>query len=129
MDATTPIALPSQVSPLPADGPGKSAQSVGHQAKAAVAEAAANGIELPKNAQGLAASQIARGVEAAMVFQPPAEPAPVTSGEEVTPPVGDAATTPDATTPTGTSAADTALALITAAAESYAQAGDAIATG
>ena len=62
-------------SPAPT-GPGRSAQSTGHQAKAAVAAAREAGIELPKNAQGLAASQIARGVEAALVFQPPEPPAP-----------------------------------------------------
>lgn len=48
--------------------PGKSAQSVGHQAKAAVAEAKAAGIDLPKNAQGMAASAIAQGAEPGSVF-------------------------------------------------------------
>ena len=48
--------------------PGKSAQSVGHMAKAAVLEARAAGAELPKNAQGVAASAIARGADPASVF-------------------------------------------------------------
>ena len=43
--------------------PGKSAQSIGHQAKAAVEIARANDTELPKNAQGAAASAIARGAD------------------------------------------------------------------
>lgn len=37
-------------------------------AKAAVAEARAAGIELPKNAQGMAASAIARGADPASLF-------------------------------------------------------------
>ena len=48
--------------------PGKSAQSVGHLAKAAVAEARAAGADLPRNAQGMAASAIARGADPASVF-------------------------------------------------------------
>ena len=48
--------------------PGKAAQSVGHIAKAAVAEARAAGVDLPKNAQGMAASAIAQGAEPASVF-------------------------------------------------------------
>ncbi len=77
--------------------PGKSGQSVGHLAKAAVAEARANGTDLPKNAQGVAASAIAGGADPASVFaakvvtEPP-EPddtgesiadAPVDAGEAV----------------------------------------------
>ena len=48
--------------------PGKAAQAVGHMAKAAVAEAKSLGVDLPKNAQGMAASAIARGAEASSVF-------------------------------------------------------------
>jgi len=59
-------------------GPGNRANSVGHQAKAAVAAAREAGADLPKNAQGLAASSIARGVEAEAIFAgliAPEEPA------------------------------------------------------
>lgn len=53
-------------------GSGKSAQSVGHLAKAAVASARTAaleaGLELPRNAQGLAASGIARGADPASIF-------------------------------------------------------------
>ena len=67
--------------PAPVDGPegpGKSAQSVGHRAKAAVAAAQEAGLEVPKNAQGYAASMIAKGADpetlfAALVEEPPAE--------------------------------------------------------
>ena len=81
------------VTPLPSDPspparPGKSGQSVGHLAKAAVAEARAAGVELPKNAQGHAASRIAGGADPASVFaalvEPPVEEPPVTS-DPVTP--------------------------------------------
>jgi hypothetical protein len=48
--------------------PGKSLQAVGHLAKAAIAEAKSAGIEVPKNAQGMAASSIARGAEPSSVF-------------------------------------------------------------
>ena len=48
--------------------PGKSAQAAGHLAKAAFAEAKSVGIEVPKNAQGMAASSIARGAEPSSVF-------------------------------------------------------------
>lgn len=65
---------------------GKSAMSVGHQAKAAVAEARAAGVELARNAQGFAASQIARGADAASVFA--AQIAALTPVEPVTPPEG-----------------------------------------
>jgi hypothetical protein len=48
--------------------PGKSAQSVGHLAKAAVAEAKSAGVDLPKTAQGMAASAIAHGADPGSVF-------------------------------------------------------------
>lgn len=47
---------------------GRRAEAVGQQAKAAVAAAREAGAELPKNAQGLAASGIARGAEPASIF-------------------------------------------------------------
>lgn len=57
--------------------PGRSSQAVGHMAKAAVAAAQAAGIELPRNAQGRAASAIAHGADAETLFglqtDPPAE--------------------------------------------------------
>lgn len=59
--------------------PGKSAQAPGQQAKVAVAAAEAAGIALPKNAQGMAASAIARGADPASIFAalvaPPEPPA------------------------------------------------------
>ena len=77
--------------------PGKSAQSVGHVAKAAVAEARAAGVELPKNAQGMAASAIARGADPASVFAALLAPEPDTGTDGVdtdaaAPPVDDAGT-------------------------------------
>lgn len=73
--------------------PGKSGQSVGHMAKAAVAEAIAAGAELPSNAQGLAASTIAKGGDVSSVFaafipavEPPeGDPAPVEPVEPTEP--------------------------------------------
>jgi hypothetical protein len=47
---------------------GKSAQSIGHQAKQSVAEARSAGIDLPKNAQGFAASSISQGVDPSSLF-------------------------------------------------------------
>lgn len=68
-----------------ADGPGKSAQSVGHQAKAAVAAAQEAGMDVPKNAQGYASSMIAQGADPATVFaamvEEPAPDAPVDGTE------------------------------------------------
>lgn len=49
-------------------GQGRRAQSVGHQAKAAVAAARESGAVLPGNAQGLAASAVARGADPAALF-------------------------------------------------------------
>ena len=56
--------------------PGRSGQSVGHMAKAVVADAKAAGVELPKNAQGLAASAIAKGADPASVFAALVNPDP-----------------------------------------------------
>ena len=55
-------------------GPGKSAQSVGHLAKAAIAESSRT--ELPSNIQGKVASLIAQGLDYAAVLAAPAEDAP-----------------------------------------------------
>ena len=71
------------VSPSPMPRPGKSAMAVGQMAKAAVAEARAAGAELPKNAQGVAASAIARGAEPASIFEALVAPPP--SDEPVVP--------------------------------------------
>lgn len=49
-------------------GTGKRAEAIGHQAKAAVAAAREAGAEMPKNAQGLAASAVARGMDPASLF-------------------------------------------------------------
>ena len=80
---------PRPLSPTPAEGPGKSAMAPGQQAKAAVAEAEVQGATLPANAQGYAASQIARGADPATVFaamipQPAPEPP---AGDPVAPDV------------------------------------------
>ena len=47
---------------------GRRAEAVGQQAKAAVAAAREAGAELPKNAQGIAASGIARGADPSSIF-------------------------------------------------------------
>ncbi len=49
------------VQPERPEGPGKSAESVGHRARAAVGEARETGADLPRNAMGHAASNMARG--------------------------------------------------------------------
>ena len=49
-------------------GAGKRAEAVGHQAKASVAAAREAELEVPKNAQGKAASAIARGIDPASLF-------------------------------------------------------------
>lgn len=55
---------------MPAGSPaGRSSDAVGHRAKAAVAAAREAGAELPRNAQGKAASAIARGADPASLFQ------------------------------------------------------------
>ncbi|MFK7744168.1 MAG: hypothetical protein AB8B47_03870, partial [Roseobacter sp.] len=53
--------------PAPAR-PGKSGMAVGQLAKQAVAAAREAGIELPSNAQGMAASQIAKGAAPESIF-------------------------------------------------------------
>lgn len=54
--------------------PGKSAQAPGQLAKQAIAAARAAGVELPRNAQGVAASAIARGADPSSVFAAQAVP-------------------------------------------------------
>ncbi len=64
MPAISPVAAPA-----PTTAPrGKSAMAPGQQAKAAVAAARAAGVDMPANAQGLAASQIAKGADAGSLF-------------------------------------------------------------
>lgn len=53
---------------MEARGAGKSAEAVGQQAKAIVAVAREAGVDVPKNAQGLAASAVARGIDPASLF-------------------------------------------------------------
>ncbi|QMU57823.1 MAG: hypothetical protein GKR98_06205 [Boseongicola sp.] len=82
--------------PSAAEG-GKRSMAVGQMAKQAVAAARADSAELPKNAQGLAASAIARGADPASIFTalvaPPAVEVPPDSEEPViagdTPPGAD----------------------------------------
>lgn len=69
--------------------PGKLAQAVGQIAKAAVAEARAAGVDLPKNAQGFAASSIAHGAEASSVFAAMIIAEPVTEAGEADTGAGD----------------------------------------
>lgn len=57
----------SYARPSAADA-GRRADAVGQQAKASVSAAREAGAELPKNAQGLAASGIARGADPASIF-------------------------------------------------------------
>lgn len=72
---------------------GKSAQSVGHRAKAAVSAAREAGAVLPSNAQGMAASAVARGMDPAALFaalippplEPPAEPVPTDTPDAAPP--------------------------------------------
>ncbi|MGR3291193.1 MAG: hypothetical protein ACU0C9_08365 [Paracoccaceae bacterium] len=63
-----PSRAPQAPPPSETNRPGNSAQSVGHRAKAAIAAAHDSGVEVPKNAQGVAASQIASGADPATLF-------------------------------------------------------------
>lgn len=111
---------------------GKSAQAVGQMAKGAVAEAKAAGVELPKNAQGMAASAIAQGADPSSVFAALVTPDPVsdavasaedvvdTNGEELSAPTGGDAADASASTGEDTTAA---------AKEGYRAAADATGTG
>ena len=58
----------------PPAGPGKSHESVGRVAKVAVATAREAGVDLPPNAQGIAASSIAQGVDPATIFAAQSDP-------------------------------------------------------
>lgn len=71
--------------------PGGAAQSVGHQAKAAVAAAREAGADLPKNAQGLAASGLARGADPATLFASLIAPDIPLADDPVSDPVADPA--------------------------------------
>ena len=63
---------------------GRRGEAVGQQAKAAVSAARDAGAELPKNAQGLAASGIARGADPASIFAAlVTEVAPADAGRDV----------------------------------------------
>lgn len=80
MPAVSSVSAPAPIAPAP----GKSALAPGQQAKAAIAAARGAGVDLPKNAQGFAASQIARGAEAASLFAAQIAaltPEPVSPGE------------------------------------------------
>lgn len=88
--------VPTEAAPAPVR-PGKSGMAVGQLAKQAVADARASGMDLPSNAQGLAASQIAKGADPASIFAVQVEE-PVT--DPVEPPVDTAETpVPDDGTP------------------------------
>lgn len=62
-----PVSSTSQA-PIPPKPRGNSAMAVGQIAKQLVKDAIAAGAELPKNAQGMAASAVARGADPASVF-------------------------------------------------------------
>lgn len=100
--AVPPAPVPQAPAPEPLR-PGKSGQSVGHMAKQAVAAARGAGVELPSNAQGLAASQIAKGADPASVFAaqitPPEDDVPLAD------PIDGVATPPE-TVPETDEAAD-----------------------
>ena len=85
----------ANMAPQETAGPGKKMQSVGHLAKRAVAAAMEAGIDLPKNAQGMAASAIAKGADPASVFDALVQPEdpvadPVGTAEKTEAPVQDA---------------------------------------
>ena len=60
--------------------PGKSGQAVGQLAKNVVAAAKAAGVDFPSNAQGLAASQIAKGADPASIFAAQVSPTETVGG-------------------------------------------------
>lgn len=61
-------AIGNQAMAAEARGAGKSAEAVGQKAKAIVAVAREANFEVPRNAQGLAASAVARGIDPASLF-------------------------------------------------------------
>ncbi|MBT8409941.1 MAG: hypothetical protein KJN93_09980, partial [Alphaproteobacteria bacterium] len=93
-------------------------------AKAAVAAAFEAGIEVPKNAQGQAASSIARGVDPAALFAAQAETGGVTAPDVGTDDLGLAAADPGKL---GTAAEELSAAGIEPAAVAYSGASAAIA--
>jgi hypothetical protein len=76
--------LPEAREPLPEYvGPSNRVNAVGQMAKSAVQDARNAGAELPRNAQGQAASRIARGADPESVFSALiADIAPATDGED-----------------------------------------------
>lgn len=150
---SSPLSVQPPAAPPPPSGPGKSGMAVGQIAKQAVSDARAAGIGLPRNAQGMAASQIAKGADPASVFAALATPEgdPVDSigdggseGQGDVPIVadgGDGVDLPDdgpesATVPANPNVDDAsadedsaALALITQAADQYAATTGALAAG
>lgn len=59
------------------DGPGKKMNAVGQKARMAVMTAREAGADLPKNAQGMAASGLARGADPETLFASLIQPDPV----------------------------------------------------
>ncbi len=80
ISATAGLAGLQRPAPRLAEGAGQAGNAPGQQAKEAVRTAREAGAELPKNAQGVASSAIARGAEPSSVFAalvpPPSEPTP-----------------------------------------------------
>lgn len=77
--------------PSPQSAPGKSGMAVGQIAKKTVAAAFAAGIEMPRNAQGIAASALARGADPASLFA--AQVAETANGMETA--IGEPGATPE----------------------------------
>lgn len=134
----TPLQSPRGGAPVgapdPAPGVGRNANAVGQQAKLAVAEARAAGVALPSNAQGIAASGIARGVDPASLFASQVAEPPVSEPSSDAPEAR--ADAPDAGPPaeadagdgTPTTATDDAARLAAqTAAEGYGDVADAVA--
>jgi hypothetical protein len=84
--------------------PGKSGAAPGQQAKQAVETAREAGADLPRNAQGLAASAIARGAEPSSVFAALVPPPDPIGGADAVPNVPDPY--PDIVAPTEVSASE-----------------------
>lgn len=120
MEIAAAVSTPIQPqSAAAAARPGKSAGAPGQLAKIAVADAKAAGAALPKNAQGMAASAIAKGADPASVFAamipPPPEPAPELGLEPAPETAPDSApTTPDAADAAAAQENETATAYQTA---------------
>lgn len=108
--------------------PGKSAQAVGQLAKAAVADAKAAGADMPKNAQGVAASAIARGADPSSDFAALVTPDPVMDDSVPTDDMSAQSGEDTASTPgdeaTGATSASDSMAIATAE-QGYAAAAEA----